>query len=206
MSYLRHSSKEDEDPFTESELVVRAQNKDQSAFETLYALYNSRLTYFLSNIVGDDAIGCELAQETFVKAWKSMRSLQDPQCFQRWLYQIARHCAYDYLQSKEASQKLLTVPLETCSGQELPLCVEGPERRVEQQELLRMALERVSPTYRECLVLFMFQRLPQRTIAEVLNMKEANVSAYVKRGKMELRQIYRALLGEQYGGEQGGNR
>lgn len=195
MSYLSRSEGS-EDPSAELELVIRAKKGEQRAFEMLFARYNRKLTFFLGNMVSNDAIGCELAQETFVKAWRHIAALQDPSRFVSWLYQIARRCAYDYLQSKEAVQFHLTVPLDECSGDELPLCVEGPELRVEQQELLRLALARVSSTYRECLVLSMFQHVPQRNIAEILHMKESSVSAYVKRGKLELRSIYRSLINE----------
>ena len=77
------------------------------------------------------------------------------------------------------------------------LSVDGPEERVEETELLKLALVRITPMYRACLVLYVIEELPQRQIANILKMKESSVSQYVSRGKEALRQIYRQLLEEQ---------
>jgi RNA polymerase sigma-70 factor, ECF subfamily len=72
----------------------------------------------------------------------------------------------------------------------------GLEEQVEETELLKLALARVSPTYRPCLILYVVEELPQRQIAELLQIKESCVSKYVSRGKEELRQIYLRLANE----------
>jgi len=77
------------------------------------------------------------------------------------------------------------------------LSVAGPEEQVEETELLRLALARVSPTYRPCLILYVVEELPQRKIADLLKIKESCVSKYVSRGKEELRQIYHRLAKDQ---------
>ena len=72
----------------------------------------------------------------------------------------------------------------------------GPEEEVEETELLKIALARVSPTYRPCLILYVIEEFSQRQIAEMLQIKESSVGKYVSRGKEELRQIYRRLANE----------
>ena len=67
---------------------------------------------------------------------------------------------------------------------------------MQEAELLKLALARVSPTYRPCLVLYVVEEYSQRQIAELLHMKEANIGRYVSRGKEELRQIYRRLAND----------
>jgi RNA polymerase sigma-70 factor, ECF subfamily len=196
-SYPKRTLSDSDNPYSsEYELVIQAQNGDQAAFERIYVVYTNRLSLFLSRMVGNDAIGCELAQETLVKAWRHIASLQDPRSFAAWLFQIARNCAHDYLNSKQATR---TIPLDSYPENGVHLCVDGPEEQVERQELLRIALNGVSPIYRECLVLSMFQRVPQRQIAEMLNMNEASVGQYVLRGKKELRSIYLSLCDDKAG-------
>lgn len=177
----------------ESQVVVRAHNGDQQAFEVLYERYTTRISRYLSRMTGNDGIGCELAQETFLKAWEALPGLREPNRFAGWLYRIATNCAYTYQQH---ARRLQLISLDAQSKQrEMPVDA-SLEERVEEIELLRIALARVSPTYRPCLILYVVEELPQRHIAELLNMKESSVSKYVSRGKEELRQIYHRLMRE----------
>ncbi|MBE3558786.1 MAG: sigma-70 family RNA polymerase sigma factor [Ktedonobacteraceae bacterium] len=182
-----------------SALVESAQKGSQKAFEILFERYNNQICRYLSRMVGNDGVGCELAQETFFKAWTALPRLRTPASFTGWLYRIATNCAYDYLKHvrnrQEISWEIYQQGAET-------LGVEGPERRVEEMELLRLALARVSLTYRPSLILYVIEELPQRQIAELLRMKETCVSKYVSRGKDELRRIYCRLL-EGQGGTEG---
>jgi RNA polymerase sigma-70 factor (ECF subfamily) len=175
----------------ECELVVRARGGNQEAFEALYERYNDRICRYLSRMVGTDGVGCELTQETFLKAWEAFPGLREPSRFSAWLYRIATNCAYNY---QHSAKHLQLVPWDVYSGGAGMLSVAGPEEQVEETELLKLALSRVSPTYRPCLILYVVEELPQRQIADLLKMKESCVSKYVSRGKEELRQIYYRLL------------
>ncbi len=176
---------------SEDVLVIRAQRGNQQAFEALYALYNNQIKRYLSRIVGNDGVGCELTQEVFLKAWSALPDLQTPDFFLRWLYRIALNCARDY---QRHLKHMRIVSLDVSSGETEVLSVAGPEENVEEAELLQLALAQVSPIYRSCLILYVIEELPQRQIAERLNIKENCVSKYVSRGKEELRQIYCQLL------------
>ena len=193
--WTENDSSSDEDDVDQSlsvdALVVRAQGGDQRAFEALYTRYKDQLTSYLSHRVGNAGVGRELTQEAFLKVWSALPKLRTPTLFVSWLYRIALNCAYDYQRHLRHMQ---LVPLEICMGNgEIP-SVEGPEGEFEDTELLRLALAHVSPLYRTCLILYVIEEMPQRQIAERLNIKGSNVSKYVSRGKEELRQIYGQLL------------
>jgi RNA polymerase sigma-70 factor, ECF subfamily len=192
MSYrTRDTSSSDAGEFpNECQLVTRAHNGDQAAFEVLYERYNTRICRYLSRMTGNDGIGCELTQETFLKAWEALPGLRDPARFAGWLYRIATNCAYNYQQH---AKHIHVVPWDIYRGGMDELSVAGPEEQVEETELLRLALASVSPTYRPCLILYVVEELPQRKIANLLKIKESCVSKYVSRGKEELRQIYHRL-------------
>lgn len=175
-------------------LVIRAQGGNQAAFEALYARYNDQIHHYLSRMVGNDGVGCELTQEVFLKAWSALPGLRTPALFVRWLYRIALNCARDY---QKRVKHMQVVPLDVCTQGEDALSVEGPEEGVERAELVQLALARVSPMYRSCLILYVIEELPQQQIAERLNIKEVCVSKYVSRGKEELRQIYNQMMREQ---------
>jgi len=185
----------------ERKLVIRAQEGDQLAFEVLYERYNDQICRYLNRMVGNDGIGCELTQEVFLKAWEALLSLRDPSRFTGWLYRIATNQAYNYQQH---AKLLHTIPWEEYGKGAETLSIAGPEEQVEETELLKLALARVSPTYRPCLIFYVVEELSQRKIAELLQIKENCVSKYVSRGKEELRQIYRRLANEQATSTKGG--
>jgi len=145
-------------------------------------------------MIGNDGVGCELTQETFLKAWEALPGLRAPERFAGWLYRIATNCAYNY---QHHTKNYHMVSWDVYKGGMEKLSVAGPEERVEETELLKLALARVSPTYRPCLILYVVEELPQRKIADLLKIKESCVSKYVSRGKEELRQIYHRLTSEQ---------
>jgi RNA polymerase sigma-70 factor (ECF subfamily) len=178
----------------EGNLVLRAQKGDQLAFEVLYERYNDRICRYLSRMVGDDGIGCELTQEVFLKAWEALLGLRDPSRFASWLYRIATNRAYNYQQH---AKLLHLIPWEEYAMREETRSIAaGPEEQVEEAELLKLALARVSTTYRPCLILYVVEEYSQRQIAELLQIKESSIGRYVSRGKEELRQIYRRLTNE----------
>ncbi len=178
----------------ERDLVICAQRGDQIAFEKLYERYNDRISRYLIRMVGDDGVGCELAQETFLKAWEALLSLRDPACFASWLYRIATTRAYNH---QNHAKLIHTVSWDDVAlkGSE-SLSISSPERQIEDIELLKLVLANVSQTYRPCFILYVIEKLPQRQIAELLGIKFSSVSKYVSRGKEEFRQIYYRMLDE----------
>jgi RNA polymerase sigma-70 factor (ECF subfamily) len=187
----------------EPALVQRAQRGDQAAFDTLFERYVHPISRYLKHMVGNDGVSCELTQETFFRAWRGLQSLRDPQRFAGWLYRIARNVAHSYLQQ---ASKLQLVSWEDSGGDLAEQSAAWLEQHLEERELTAMALARVSPVYRSCLILYVIEELPQRRIADLLGMKESSVSKYVSRGKEELRQIYERLAGEGSARPQGGGR
>lgn len=179
----------------EQNLVLQAQHGDQMAFEKLYECYNDRLSRYLIRMVGDDGIGCELTQEVFLKAWQSLPGLRDPACFAGWLYRIATNSAYTY---QNHARRIRTIPWDEFAAQSTStaLSIAGPERLVEETELMKLVLARISPTYRPCFILYVIEKLPQRQIADLLGIKFTSVAKYVSRGKEEFRQIYYHMLNE----------
>ena len=177
----------------ELNLVLRAQGGDHYAFEVLYERYNDRICRYLTRLIGNDGVGCELTQEVFLKVWEALPGLRDASCFASWLYRIATNRAYNYQQH---ARLLHMIPWEEYETRAETPSIAGPEEQVEETELLKLALARVSPTYRPCLILYVVEGFSQRQVAELLQIKESNVGKYVSRGKEELRQIYWRLANE----------
>ena len=180
---------------TSAALVAQARQGDARALEALFGSYYEQVSLYLIRMVGDDEVGRELAQETFLKAWQSLPGLRDEARFVGWLYRIATNLARDH---QRRARLIHWLPWEQYQQREQAeqMGSAGPEARVEEAELLKQALAQVSLTYRACLVLYIVEDLPQPAIAERLGIKPSYVSNYVSRGLAELRRVYLRLAAE----------
>jgi len=77
----------------DAELVTRAQAGDKAAFELLVHKYQRKVMRLLSRMVGDAAEVEDVAQETFIKAWRSLPQFRGDSSFYSWLYRIAINSA-----------------------------------------------------------------------------------------------------------------
>ena len=74
-------------------LVCRARDGDQYAFGDLYRLYANLVMHYLIRLLPTRSDAEEILQETFLKAWKSLGKLTQPERFKAWLLTIARNKA-----------------------------------------------------------------------------------------------------------------
>ena len=79
----------------DTRLVLAIRAGDANAFGQLYDLWFDRVYDLASRIVRDPAVAAEVAQDTFLKAWRSPDGLENPDSFGGWLLRIARNAAYN---------------------------------------------------------------------------------------------------------------
>ncbi|WP_418511442.1 RNA polymerase sigma factor [Corallibacter sp.] len=88
------------------ELVIKFQEKDEKAFETLYNMYSQSLHGVIYNIVRDNAIAEEVMQDVFIKAWNNSSSYSAKKGrFFTWILNISRNAAIDKTRSKSFKSK-----------------------------------------------------------------------------------------------------
>src|SRR5262245_18423256 len=75
----------------EARLVEAARRGDQTAFDALVAMYQTRLCRFTYSLTGNFTQSEELAQEAFITAWTRMSDIREPDRFASWLFGIARN-------------------------------------------------------------------------------------------------------------------
>jgi RNA polymerase sigma-70 factor, ECF subfamily len=81
----------------DQQLVERAQRGDKRAFEMLVAKYQRKLGRLLSRFIRDSAEVEDVAQETFIKAYRALPSFRGDSAFYTWLYRIGINTAKNYL-------------------------------------------------------------------------------------------------------------
>lgn len=185
-----------------AETLQRARTGDQAAFEVLYLRYKIPIWRCLIHFIGHRDVVSDLFQETFLRAWNTLPHTKKELQFEPWLKRIAANLAIDYLRRE---QKLLFSPLPEDELEELTHVVLSKsvnfEERVGELECLQLALAQLSPRSRTCVLLQDLWGFSQREIAQLLIISEKSVSAYISRGREQLRLIYSNLIHEAAGNE-----
>lgn len=181
-------------PLYETELVVRAQQGDQWAFDELYRKYNDRINLYVTRMIGNDDVGKDLTQDTFMKAWESLLMLRDASRFRPWLYRIATNIVFNY---EKRLKMFKFISIEFYRGKTNEPVLNVFEDNIGNMEIINQALSEVSPTYRPCLILYLVEELSQQQVADILDMNVNSISKYVSRGREDFRQVYQRLLNEQ---------
>ena len=173
-------------------LVARAQAGDRSAFAALFLQFNARICTYLARLVGDNDIGRDLAQDTFVAVWRALPEVRDTTRFVPWLYRIATNTARSHQRRARIVHWLPWSPASP-SAKHSSLTMSGPEQHAGESELVVMALSQLAPQHRTCLLLQVEAGFSQREIAGMLDISEKAVSAYVSRGREQFRREYRRI-------------
>ena len=92
---------------SDSELVSGYKNGNEKAFEVLLHRHKSRVYTSIYLIVKDRYIAEDLLQETFIKAYRAIKSFRGDSAFYTWLYRIAINTAKNFLVAKKNSQNII---------------------------------------------------------------------------------------------------
>ena len=180
---------------TDRELVEKAKQGDQEAFEQL-VLSNQNKVYALAlRLCGDREEAADLAQEAFVKAWQGLASFQGESSFATWVYRLTTNAAIDHLRKKkrrEEAARLVSLDDEE-SGWAEPADWEGdPQRLLERSErgrALAQAIGRLPDWQRRALVLRELSGLSYQEIGEALDIDLGTVKSRIARARLNLRKI-----------------
>lgn len=93
---------------SESELVYKAKEGDQSAFAELFQRNQKKFSaYIRAQIRYDSSTAEDIVQDAFIIAWRKLDLLKDNERFFSWMISICRNVAYDYLREKKRTEELL---------------------------------------------------------------------------------------------------
>ncbi len=167
-------------------LVDASVRGDRRAFEKIVERYQGAVSGMAYSVTGDLALSEDLAQETFLIAWRKLGDLQKRESLAPWLCGIARNLARSWMRTHA---KNATVSLESVPEPAQPVVASAEEAhlREERSETVWAALAQIPETYREPLVLFYRQDHSIRDIAEALELTEDCVKQRLSRGRKMLR-------------------
>jgi RNA polymerase sigma-70 factor (ECF subfamily) len=182
-----------------AELVARVRRGDEEAFRLIFERYSRPVLSFIFDMVGDRGVAEDLAQETFVRAYKGLNSLRDETKLSTWLFSIAKNVARESLRTKVRDRN--NVELDGEEVFELPDETPTPACRLLDKELsavIQRALLRLDEDKRTVFTLKVFQQRSYEEIAEITGHSIGKLKTDLHRARAEMRR----RIGPYLGGEQ----
>lgn len=174
---------------TEKQLLEATKQGRTEAFEQIILRYQSLVCAITFSSTGRQDLSEELAQESFLQAWRCLGQLNDLGKFRSWLCSITRSVILNYLRKK---RKDLLQGAEAIQPSSLSTTAEStPASQLisrEEQMMLQQAILRIPEAYREPLVLFYRQQQSIRQVADLLDLNEQTVRTRLHRGRQMLKE------------------
>jgi RNA polymerase sigma-70 factor, ECF subfamily len=189
----------------DGELVKRCQAGDTSAFNDLVTKYRGKAFSMIYGMVQNEQDAWDLAQEGFVKAWRSIHRFKGESSFYTWLYRIMTNVTIDSLRRKgihgdaEFDDRVMPVNVEPGS-RTTPSATPLPYRKLEQNEIRQQiddAIAKLTPEHRAVIVMKELEDLQYSEIAEILGCSIGTVMSrlFYARKKLQvlLKDVYENL-------------
>lgn len=164
-------------PETEdSVLVGRAQQGDYQAFDALVTRHRGKVYAMIVNMVKNDADAWDLAQDAFIKAWKSLAKFENRSQFSTWLFRISHNVVYDWMRKKQLRYEgEYNEQIHDASGVDHSIDVTPsrptrPDEDLINEELrleIKDALAKLSDEQREVIILREVQGMDYKEIADI---------------------------------------
>ena len=181
------------------ELIARARLGEDEAFQSIFDRYSRPILSFIYDMTGKRDVAEELAQETFVRAYKGLGSLHDADKLSTWLFGIARNCALEHLRARrrEAHKVEMDDPLVLNLSNSEPL-PEGELLNKEFNEVIRRALDALDEDKRTVFTLKVFHQRSYEEIADITGFSIPKLKTDLHRARREMRRRIRPYLGTSY--------
>jgi RNA polymerase sigma factor (sigma-70 family) len=169
---------------SDADLVARSVAGDREAFSQIVARYQTLVCSLAYSGMGNLGQSEDVAQETFIAAWRHLRRLREPDKLRAWLCGIVRNRVRKSLRREGREPARLAMPLDaapdTASREAMP-----SEQTISREEeaILWRSLERIPETYREPLILFYREHQSIERVAVALGLSEDAVRQRLSRGR-----------------------
>jgi RNA polymerase sigma-70 factor (ECF subfamily) len=183
------------DPASDAAIMLRAAAGDEAAFSYLAEKYHRPIIHFLFRMVRNQAIAEELAQDVFLRVYRSRESYRAEAKFTTWLYRIATNLAVNHARDTRHERAARNVYLdapdeETGTTPDVAdggLSAEQSLLRAERMKAIRTHVMALPERQRVAVLMHKYQGMDYREIGEVLKLSESAVKSLLFRAYQTLR-------------------
>jgi RNA polymerase sigma-70 factor (ECF subfamily) len=189
---------------TDAELIVLCQKKDSRAFEELIKRHQRTVYALLYRLAPDWNDTSDLAQEVFIRMWRSIGNLRNPSAFRSWLSQIVTNLFYDELRKRPRQLPTISMdePIDSEEGsdattRDIKDKAAGPDelcQRKEMTEVVRQAMTRLPEQFRTAIILREFEGLSYEEIALITNTEIGTVKSRIARARAKIQEMVSPYL------------
>ena len=181
-------------------LVRRAKKGDYRAFDLLVLKYQSRVIATVFKYVKEKQLAEDIAQEAFIKSYKSLDSFREESSFYTWVYRIAVNTAKNYIVSSKRREEIIMTDLSEDNNYypEKP-DIDSPQdilNASELRDLIFATLSSLGEETRTALSLREFDGLSYEQIAEISNCPVGTVRSRIFRGREMIEEKVRKHMGK----------
>jgi RNA polymerase sigma-70 factor (ECF subfamily) len=181
---------------SDAEIMLRAKAGDQSAFDYLVQKYRRPMVSFMYRMARNSAAAEDLAQEVFLRVYRSRASYEANAKFTTWLYRIATNLAVNHARDTRHERPEVQVSLDepdddTGATLELPdghLTAEQAMVRRERMLAIRSKVEALPEQQRLAVIMHKYQQMDYKQIADVLKKSESATKSLLFRAYETLRE------------------
>jgi RNA polymerase sigma-70 factor (ECF subfamily) len=171
-------------------LVAESLQGSQLAFQLLVERYQERIFRLIRGYVRESAEVEDLAQETFLKAYKNLEGFQRQSSFYTWIYRIAVNTVLDHIKRRgrspvQAVEDLEVLPVTQMTRSPAPA---ANLERAEISSITQSVLEEIPEIFRTVLVLREFEELAYQDIADMLGISIGTVESRLFRARARFKE------------------
>lgn len=173
----------------ESIWLARAQKGDPDAFSKLVDIYQSPVYNLCYRMLNNAEDAEDAAQETFLRAYRSMKSYDNQRSFPTWLLSIAAHLCIDQMRKR----RMTVVSIEDLPYADLSDDSPGPETTVgrwEERGKIRALLDDLAPVDRAAVVMYYWYDFSYEEIGEALNLSLSAVKSRLHRARRSMAEAW----------------
>jgi len=183
------------DPMSDAAIMLRAAAGDEAGFNYLAEKYHRPIFHFLFRMVHNQAIAEELAQEVFLRVYRSRQSYRAEARFTTWLYRIATNLAVNHARDTKLERNARTVYLDApdeLTGTTPDVADDEPSveqnlLREERMKAIRTHVMALPERQRMAVLMHKYQGMDYREIGEVLKLSESATKSLLFRAYQTLR-------------------
>jgi len=192
LSVLNPSMSSSATPEPEIEWMARIRDGDMEAFRCLVEAHQARVVGTISKMLGSDAEAEDLAQQVFIRIWKSAPRYQPTAKFTTWLFRITRNLVFNELRRKrhfvdQADE--MPEPAERRDQEPDKVLMEG-----ELQSAIQNAIDQLPESQRLAIILRRYEGMAYEEIAAVMGTTVPAVKSILFRARAELRELLEKYL------------